>query len=84
MCIRDSGNSARLTAIDIENFLAAQDYDVRGISPSNPSVMRDVLVAHRYNNNVTASPELVLGTDIPTDLPTTTAIFNRLTSWCNF
>ncbi len=78
------GNSARLTAIDIENFLAAQDYDVRGISPSNPSTTRDALVANRFMNNTPASPELVRGTDIPTDLPTTTEIFNRLTSWCNF
>jgi hypothetical protein len=76
--------SARTTATDIENFLAAQDYDVRGISPSNPSSTRDLLVANRYINGVVASPQLVRGTDIATDLPTTTEIFNRLTSWCNF
>lgn len=72
-----SGN--RTSSGDIEAFLAAQDFDVRGVSPSNPQLGRDGLAILRYVQGVTA-PSLVGGTDI--SAASAAAIYARLQSWC--
>jgi len=69
----------RTTGAAVDAFLAAQDFDVRGISPSNPQVARDGLTILRFVQGVTA-PSLVGGTDIGT--PAAAAIYARLQSWC--
>jgi hypothetical protein len=69
----------RVSASTIRNFLVAQDYDVRGVSPADPSGLRDGLAILRYLQRQPASA-VVNGTGIdPTDA---NAVFGRIDGWC--
>ncbi len=69
----------RTTSADIENFLAAQDFDARGISPSSPQVTRDGVMIARYLQGL-APTALVASTDVVS--ADAAAINARLQSWC--
>jgi hypothetical protein len=69
----------RVSSSTIRNFLVAQDYDVRGVSPANPSGLRDGLAILRYLQKRPAAA-VISGTGI--DATDVSAVFSRIDGWC--
>jgi hypothetical protein len=71
--LRTSGQS-------IENFLAAQNLDVRALSPSAvPTTLRDGLIVLRHLGTISGSA-LVAATDV--NAADANTIASRITAWC--
>jgi Leucine-rich repeat (LRR) protein len=69
----------RTTASAIEAYIAAQDYDVRGLSPANPKLTRDGLVITRFLRDL-AAVEMISSTGVAaTDAD---AVRARVAGWC--
>jgi hypothetical protein len=70
----------RTNAAAIETFLAAQNLDVRELSPAaTPNAMRDGLVIARHLRGVSGNP-LVAATDI--GVANASTVSSRISSWC--
>ncbi len=71
----------RTTGSAIETYIASQNYDVRGTTPSDAKATRDGLVIGRFLRDLNAN-EMLSGTGIA--MADTAAVYTRVKSWCGF